>query len=153
MTQIQKCTLVPTRYFREEASRCILSDLYTLSDDEVIRHIAIPEYDAVMVYTEAGESLPELYHMIRDLGKCSEYNKILVSHVDGWLHLLIAQGNRLLLANSYRAEDFATAQYFVFFAMRSLQLNPEVSVISVRSELTDEMEMSLYRYFQSVEKI
>ena len=37
--------------------------------------------------------------------------------------------------------------------MKKLQLNPEVSGIVFRTPLTQEMEMSLYRYFKAVEVI
>ena len=38
-------------------------------------------------------------------------------------------------------------------SMRKLQLNPEVSTISFRTPLSEEDEMSLYRYFKNVEQI
>jgi hypothetical protein len=38
-------------------------------------------------------------------------------------------------------------------AMKKLQLNPEVSTICFRTELQEEQEMSLYRYFKNVEQI
>jgi hypothetical protein len=73
--------------------------------------------------------------------------------MDGWLYLAIAQGKTLMLCNSFQAPDFTTAQYFVFLAMKKLQLNPEMSSIYFRTPLEDEQEMSLYRYFRSVEHI
>jgi hypothetical protein len=73
--------------------------------------------------------------------------------MDGVLYLVIAQGKSLLLCNSYMAPDFTTAEYFIFLAMKKLQLNPEVSSICFRTPLTDEDEMSLYRYFKSVDQI
>ncbi len=153
MIQKHKCTLVPSRYFEERLSRCVLSDLYALDESEAVRFLELPRWEAVLVYTSPDESMPELYGLLQDVDKCSEYNKILVSHSDGFLNLVIAQGERLLLANVYPAADFTTAQYYIFFAMKSLQLNPEVSVISVKSPLGDADEMSLYRYFKSVERI
>lgn len=38
-------------------------------------------------------------------------------------------------------------------AVRKLQLNPEVSSVYFRTPLTGEEEMSLYRYFKSVERL
>ena len=73
--------------------------------------------------------------------------------MDGWLYLAIAQGKKLMLCNSFQAPDFTTAEYFVFLAMKKLQLNPEMSSIYFRTRLTEEQEMSLYRYFRSVEHI
>ena len=37
--------------------------------------------------------------------------------------------------------------------MKKLQLNPEVSTITFRTPLTEDQEMSLYRYFRNVEQI
>ena len=73
--------------------------------------------------------------------------------MDGYLYLAIAQGKTLLLCNSYEAPDFTTAQYFIFLAMKKLQLNMEVSTICFRTPLNEDEEMSLYRYFKNVEQI
>ena len=73
--------------------------------------------------------------------------------LDGWLYLVIAQGRTLLLCNAYAAPDFTTAEYFIFLAMKKLQLNPEMSTVYFRTPLAEDDEMSLYRYFKSVEQI
>ena len=65
--------------------------------------------------------------------------------------MAIAQGRSLLLANSYPAPDFVTAQYYILLAMKSLQLNPEVTTIRFRTPITADQEMALYRYFKAVE--
>ena len=59
----------------------------------------------------------------------------------------------LLLCNAYKAPDFTTAEYFIFMAMKKLQLNPEMSSIVFRTPLEPDQEMSLYRYFRSVELV
>ena len=69
------------------------------------------------------------------------------------LNLAIAQGKSLLLANTYDAVDFTTAEYFIFLAMKKLQLNPEVTTITFRTPLDTEDELSLYRYFKAVEQV
>ena len=73
--------------------------------------------------------------------------------MDGYLYLVIAQGRTLLLCNAFEAQDFTTAEYFIFLAMKKLQLNPEMSSIYFRTQLAEEDEMSLYRYFRNVEQI
>ena len=151
-----KCTLVPLAFFNEESAREILSEVAVPDDGELVLSVPVPEYGAVMVYAAPADRsalLPELYYVVGGLSKCQEYNKIVASHKEGRLYLAIAQGGSLLLANSYEAPDFTTAQYFVFLAMRSLQLNPEVSTICFSSPLQPADEMSLYRYFKSVETI
>ncbi|MBQ1750705.1 MAG: DUF3822 family protein, partial [Bacteroidales bacterium] len=71
----------------------------------------------------------------------------------GYLYLVIAQGKSLLLCNVYEAVDFTTAEYFIFLALKKLQLNPEISTVSLHTPVSGDEEMSLYRYFKSVESI
>ena len=92
-----------------------------------------------------------MYGILQDLRKCPDYNKILCSWDGSELDLAIAQGKTLLLANTYDAKDFTTVEYWIFLALRSLQLNPEISTICLRSAVSAEDEMSLYRYFKAVE--
>ena len=98
-------------------------------------------------------SLPELYHMLMALEQIQDYNKILASYKDGYLYLVIAQGRTLLLCNAFQAQDFTTAEYFIFHAMKKLQLNVEMSTIHFRTSLTEDEEISLYRYFKNVEQL
>ena len=69
---------------------------------------------------------------------------------DGRLDLAVAQGKSLLLANSFPAPDFTTAEYYLFLSLNTLQLNPEISTVCWLSPLSEEDKMSLYRYFKSV---
>ena len=94
-----------------------------------------------------------MYYMLKDLSGLPDYNRIRASYLDGVLYLVVAQGKTLLLCNSFKAPDFTTAEYFIFIVMKKLQLNPEMSTITFRTPLTDEQEISLYRYFKSVDII
>ena len=148
-------TLVPSRFFDPATARKALSEVAELKEGDEVAQLAIPQYDAVLVYTKGGDSvivegLPEMYRMLRQLPRCTEYNKILCSLRDGRLFLAVAQGKNLLLANSFAAQDFTTAQYYIFLSLKSLQLNPEVSTICWMTPLDAEDEMSLYRYFKAV---
>ena len=168
-----KVALVPSAFFNERLVRGILSDTVILGDEDEVRHVSIPEYAAELVYSltigemlsrtvsqavldndgRPAEVLPEMYYILRDLGRIDEYNRIVASYASGYIHLGISQGRSLLLANVFRAEDFTTAEYFLFMAVKKLQLNPEVSSVYFRTPLTQEEEMSLYRYFKSVERL
>lgn len=168
-----KTTLVPSQFYSHEDRRRQLSEVVRLSDSDSVDSVEVPELGAVMVYSNnVGETLskvisetvlttdgrktkplPEHYYMLKSLSKITEYNKILASYMDGRLYLVIAQGNSLILCNSFVAPDFTTAEYFIFLAMKKLQLNPEVSTICFRTPLDPDQEMSLYRYFKSVELI
>lgn len=166
-----KCALVPKQFFDPSRAREILADSVELNEGDEVK--SVPVGESVLLYSNTmGETLsdlvsktvldrdgnpsmvlPELYWLLDSLPGCPEYNKIVASYRDGWLHLVIAQGQNLQLANIYRAVDFTTAEYFIFLALKTLQLNPEVSTIRWRTALSDAEEMSLYRYFASVERI
>ena len=165
-----KVALVPESFFAEESAAQALAEVAQTGKDDVVEWVAVPEVGAVLLYSlSIGESLsrvlaqtvlkedgsqarvlPEMYYLIRTLGSVEDYNKIVASWRDGWLHLVIAQGKSLRLANVFRAPDFTTAQYFLFLAMKRLQLNPEVSTVNFRTPLDMDSSMSLYRYFKAV---
>ena len=168
-----KCALVPAQFHIPENSRQMLSDVVNITEDDAVEYVAVPEFAAVLLFSNTvvgamsrvisetvlmtdgskARPLPEAYYMLKQLSEIPDYNKILASYQDGYLYLVIAQGKSLLFCNTFKAPDFTTAQYFVFLAMKKLQLNPEVSSIFFRTPLDQDQEMSLYRYFKNVEQI
>ena len=167
------CTLVPQDFYSREYAREQLSDVVSLPEGAVVETVHVPEFASVLIYSASvggtlhkvlsesvlqtdgnkAKPLPEMYYMLKDVVNLPDYNRILASYMDGVLYLVVAQGKTLLLCNSFKAPDFTTAEYFIFMVMKKLQLNPEVSTISFRTPLTDEQEISLYRYFKSVDII
>ncbi len=151
-----KCTLVPAHFYKPASSRDILGEVVVLDAADIVKEVEVPQYESVMLYAvpdTSTEALPELWYVLKELPAISDYNKILASWKERRLYLGIAQGNGLLLANSFEAPDFTTAEYYIFLALKQLQLNPEVSTIYLRSAVSPEDEMSLYRYFKSVETL
>ena len=168
-----KCSLVPRQFHHPGESRQLLSGVSPVTESDYVEYVDVPQFASVLVFSNSiGESLsrvisdmvlktdgdkarplPELYHMLMALEQIQDYNKIMASYKDGYLYLVIAQGRTLLLCNAFQAQDFTTAEYFIFHAMKKLQLNPEVSTICFRTPLSEDDEMSLYRYFKNVEQI
>lgn len=166
-----KFTLIPSHFHHPMRVRENLAEVARLEETDLVESAEIPEFAAVLLYSNTiGETLsrvvsetvlatdgskssplPEIYFMLKTLPLLPDYNKILASYMDGYLYLTIAQGRSLMLCNVFRAPDFTTAEYFIFLAMKKLQLNPEVSTITFRTSLESEEEMSLYRYFKCVE--
>lgn len=170
---------MPSNFFNKTCARDVLAQVACVSDEENVSWVEVPEYGAFLVWAEPAlgvaepatgiapvvstdttsavttesetRNLPEIYFILKDLQKCPDYNKILCTWAEGYLYLAIAQGRTLLLANTYPANDFATVQYYIFLALKSLQLNPEISAVCFRSPLSKEDEMSMYRYFKAVE--
>ena len=138
-----------------------------------LEYVDVPSIGGVMVFSRSiGERLsavvsetvlradgykarvlPEFYAMLMAAEDIPEYNRIVASYADGRLYLVVSQGKTLQLCNSFEAADFTTAEYFIFLVMKKLQLNPEMTTIFFRTPLKDEEEMSLYRYFRSVDYI
>ena len=167
------CTLVPRQFFSENEAVSQLSDLMNLPEGAMVEWTPVPEFDAVMVYSNAiggtlhkvvaesvlmvdgGKSkpLPEMFYMLKSLSDITEYNRIVASYVDGVLYLAVAQGKTLMLCNSFKAPDFTTALYHIFLVLNKLQLNLEMSTIYFRTPLQEHEELTLYRYFKSVEQI
>mgnify|MGYP002520486400 CR=1 FL=1 len=128
--------------------------MYDLSwGDHLLLIIKYAKINCKLYHYVTFYRLRTVYYILKELPKLSDYNRILASYMDGILYLAIAQGKSLFLCNTYKAPDFTTAEYFIFLAMRKLQLNPEVSTICFRTPLDEEEEMSLYRYFKNVEQI
>ena len=153
MALIPKCTLVPSRFFAREEPRRILSEVAVLDEKDVVGYVRIDHLDAMLVYSSASEGYPQLYYLLESLPSCKEYNKILAAWEQDCLSLVVARGEQLLLCNTYPAPDFTTAQYYIFAALKDLQMNPEQSSVAFRTPLGVEEEMSLYRYFRSVERL
>lgn len=155
-----KAALVPSAFFDPASAREILSRTVALDREDQVEYISLPELSAELVYSLStgmepsdGTEYPDMYHLLKKLPDIKEYNKVLASYGDNVLTLVIAQGENLLLANTFEAADFTTAEYFLFMAVKKLQLNPEVSAVHFLTDLSGEEEMSLYRYFKSVERI
>ena len=168
-----KVALIPEQFFNPMELRQMLGDVVRLGENDAVEFVRMPERASVLVFSNnVGETLsrmisqtvfttdgyqarilPEMYYILEALDKCSDYNKIVASYADGYLHLAVAQGKSLQIANTFRAVDFTTAEYFIFNTLKKLQLNPEISTICFRTPVSDEEEMSLYRYFKSVEQI
>jgi len=165
-----KFTLVPKSFFDEEQAREILSRVVTLDSRDKVHFAEIPEYAAVGVFaypiedkltpvisktlspkgSKDDNTHPEQYHQILDLDKIKAYNKIIASYCDNRLYLTIAQGKTLLLSANYEAPDFTSAEYYIFYALKKFQLNPEISTVFFRTPLSSDEELSLYSYFRSV---
>jgi hypothetical protein len=168
-----KCALVPKQFHRPGSARQLLEEIADIAETDSVDYVDVPQFASVLVYSNTiGESLsrvisemvlktdgnvshplPELYFMLSHLSEIQEYNKILASYKDGYLYLVVAQGRTLLLCNAYQAQDFTTAEYFIFLVMKKLQLNIEMSTIYFRTSLAEDEEISLYRYFKNVEQI
>ncbi len=145
-----KFTLIPSGFYSPETAREALSEVVSLDGNDKVEAVRFPEFNAVLLHSGPVDGI---CRMLKILPELPDYNKIVASYEGGRLYLVLAQGGNLLLCNSFAACDFTTAEYFIFLCMKKFQLNPEVSAITFCTELSQEYEMSLYRYFKNVERI
>ena len=137
-----KVALVPTAFFDEAKARETLSETVALGNDDEVGHIGLPEYAAELVYSlSIGEMLSRAISqaVLDGEGKAAR----------------ILPEMYFILKDLQKVDEYnrIVASYFLFMAVRKLQLNPEVSSVYFRTPLKEEEMMSLYRYFKSVERL
>ena len=149
---MEKYTLVPKDFFTGDVQ--LLSQVVEVSESETIKYVELPEFEAVLLFVPGPDGKgPHIYDLLGKLRKIQDFNKVLFCIDEGWLHLAIAAGDKLLLANSYEAADFVTALYFIFAAMHDLQINPQMSVLYHTGTLDEDRLELMNSYFKGVEKL
>lgn len=113
----------------------------------------LPSYEAVLVYTGDDSRALAISEMVKEAACIDKYNKVLARLGDGFVDILVAEGKKLLLVNTFPAADLVTAQYFIFASLRQFQVNPEVTTIYFLGDTPDSIMEDLFRYFKSVELI
>lgn len=158
-----KYTLIPTSMFRKEDEKTILSQIHQLDEMDEVMSIEIPQYQATLIYAipnsitsrvfkiqKRAKYFPTIYPMITKLSGLSDNNKICASFSKGEVHIVASEGQRLLLANSYPASDFVTAQYYIFLVIKEVMFNPEFTTLQVFNDIDKLQIKDLNKYFRSV---
>lgn len=158
-----KYTLVPaSRYPKEDPSACLRSVREVLPDDKVlalempsrkaVMVFAVPErlYDGLSALNKNVRFYPTAYLLIDRLASMTENNRLLVSFTDGMLHVVAAERDKLLFANSFPAADVATAEYFIFSVAKEVMFNPEHTILYIYGKVPEKVDADLRRYFSDV---
>ena len=148
-------TLVPSEFFSSEDAYRILSEVVPLKDTDIVQHIELPDYKAVLVYARQSDnkspSEPPIAALLRFAPSISAHNRLVVSLDKEFIYIVLAEGKKLLLANAYPAIDIVTAQYFIFAALREFQINPRVTTLYFHGEIPAALTEEMFRHFRSVE--
>ncbi|HIZ85748.1 MAG TPA: DUF3822 family protein [Candidatus Coprenecus stercoravium] len=158
-----KYTLVPVSQFSKDSAREYLETVRDLQPDDTVHTVEVPSHKAVMVFAVPGgiySGISALNRNVRfyPLASClidrlagiTDNNRLLVSFSAGMLHVVAAERDRLLFANSFPAADLATAEYFIFSVTKEVLFNPENTCLYVFGEIKPEVRGELERYFVSV---
>lgn len=154
-----------------------------LPDDKavVLYSLPVPLIEKTKAGAETGSlPLPILHLLIRKSSAIPAYNKVLFYYPDSsekkhmqmrtelsgsgessgaesgrerYLYLVIREGERLLLANAYRAPHPTTALYFLFLAVKQIQFNPEQTRIFFGGAPDPAEKELLERYFQGADPL
>ena len=148
-----KYTLVPEEFFEPSEAASLLAQAVQLKESEEVKYQELPAFKAVLVYVPEGQGRYLIEEMAGRLPQLKDYNKYIVSWDGSCLSAALAAGERLLLVNSFRAEDEVTAEYWIFAVLKQFQLNPQVTVVNFLGEVPYRMQNDLARYFKGVETL
>jgi len=150
---VLKYTLVPDSFFEKDRAFEILSQAVQLEKSDTVKYQELPQYKAVLVYACPSQGTPVIASLIQSLQKISEFNKLAIAYDQSTLDLALATGAELKIANSYRAKDIVTAEYFILSVLKRFQVNPKVTVIYLYGEVPFKLQNELFRYFKGVETL
>ncbi len=133
-----------------------LNEIFNIAQNESIGNLELEQYNAVLYFAaEESDATPLIYHLLQQLQQTKEHNKLCVSYNKkvGIVYVAAAQGDKLLLANSYKAADFTTALYFIMLATQQVMFNPHLTQVNVYGNIEPEDEALLNTYYKGIQKI
>lgn len=144
-------TLIPMEIYTPQSGEAALREQFSIDGEILYGEHYIKGHNAVMAYS--GVTPPFAIKLIEECSSISNYNKV-VFHYSEHLnlsHTIICTGDELKLANSFKAESFESALYFLFLSIQQLQMNPKQCVVRVCSEITQSQQQIIKKFFNSVE--
>ena len=161
-----KYTLVPLSLFDKDNVRGYLSAVRDISKEEIVLALEMPSRKAAIVYAvpyniyssmtglcRNVKFYPTSYVLIDRIASVADNNRLLVSFTDGMLHIVAAERDKLLFANSFPAADIATAEYFIFSVVKEVLFNPEHTVLHIFGKVEVKTAQELCKYFAGVKHI
>ena len=159
-------TLVPASLYDKESEKQILSQIHKVEDMDEVMSIDLPEHEAKLIYAipnsissrifkiqKKAKYTPIIYQMIKKVSEQKENNKVCIHFSKNHIHIVASERDRLLLANSFQASDFITAQYYIFFVIKEVMFNPEFTTLQIVGEIDKNQKKSLSKYFKGVNTI
>ncbi len=149
----EKFTLVPTPLYSEN----YLAEMFKLDKDEEIKSIGLDGYNATLAYAaktagdDAGK-LPVVHALIQMLNGIPDHNRIVVHYCNSkkLLHIVAAEKENLLLANTYSCTHINTLLYFLTLVCQQVMFNPQITGINLAGKLEKNEEALLLQYFQKI---
>ena len=151
-----KFTLVPTSMYRPD----YLSDLFDIDQQEEIKTIEIPLFNATLAFAlpknnGSQNKVPVIYTLLEHIKEIPEHNKIVVHYCkdSNKVQIVAAEGNNLLLANSFKCNHQNTLLYYITLVCQQVMFNPHLTRIYTDGQFEKSEEELLKRYFQGIKVI
>ncbi len=132
-----KHTLVPSGLFRSTQAAALLKELFVLDDLDEVNYTELPQIGATCIYAipapisamifkyqRKAVFLAHVIPLFHFLASQKDFSRALLYYTPSFIHLILMQGDKLLLCNAYSIDRFTSALYYVFFALKQWQLNP-----------------------------
>jgi hypothetical protein len=158
-----KFTCIPRQIHKKGDELSALKRLFQIEDLEEINTVTLEEQEMVLIYAANSTMLnkikeyqpnislyPSIYLYLRYLPLFKEHNKIFFQYIKDKVIITIAEGNKILLCNSYPAQHFNSALYFLLLALKEVQFNPEHTTVYISGNIRDLEILDISKYFSSV---
>lgn len=150
-------TLFPSELYTPEQGREALQRQFALEGEYAFGRYGFANAGAVVAYAVPSgcpaDTLPFVARLLEETTHIAHYNKVIFHYSSSrrLSHTVISAGEELKLANSFKADSFESALYFLFLSIRQLQMNPKQCIIRVCSPITVQQEETIGRFFNGVE--
>lgn len=156
-------TLVPESLFSPQIKSSYLQNLFNLETGMAAKSVKLEGTAAFMVYAypeifdswqQSDKNIyPLSLYFYNRLMEMKSHNKVIMS-IDRRhkiTHIAAAVGNDLKLINTYNTGDFNSALYYLFLALKELQLNPALTHIRLYNTIDSQKMELLNNYFNTIE--
>lgn len=148
-------TLVPGEVFTPQIAEEALVGQFSLNSGIDVSSYMLEKEGAVVVFPSSPAlqdtgALPFVVKLLEEADAIEEYNKVIFHYCSKkkLSHTIIYAGEELKLVNSFRAESFESALYFLFLSIKGLQMNPRQCTVQVCCAISLEQEEIFARFFK-----
>lgn len=151
-------TLIPKEVYSLELAQRALSEQFSLSAPLSVGCFHLEKESAVVAYVQdggaEGECLPFVLKLLEEAAHIEAYNKVAFhySQERNLTHIVIYTGDDLKLVNSFKADSFESALYFLFLSIKGLQMNPRQCEVMACWQTSREQEDVFTRFFSGFKR-
>ena len=154
-------TLVPEGFSDRKTLENIFCTLFPTEKDAEVFSVPVPQYSARLVYAWEGSNpaltpakgvLPTVLKHLQALASLKEHNKLILDFdIDRrQTCILLAEGDKLITANSYHTVDFPTAVYYMLELLSKSQINPQQTTVNLMGKTEDSQLDMLRSYVKDI---